>query len=108
MEPIRLTEKQKEKLIEMCNKLFPAERFLLWEVPKWNLDLFSQKQQLKIHWYEFCMTYLCSKIGNSKRSDLERYFDESDIRHEMVTRQEWYKGYHPVDFLYKEFKKIKK
>ena len=116
MKQIEITEKQREKLLEMCKVLFPEYKY--WNLHGGSCDLcmentldYSVKEKPKwnswnrIHWFEFCMTYLCAKIGNSPSNS--NNFDETTLRGEMYIDQEWIYNYHPIDFLYEEFKKLK-
>jgi hypothetical protein len=104
MEAIKLNKEQVRKLLEMCNSLFPKNK--IWRFDDGLhfgcLEYSIEGNVVKyIHWFEFCLSHLCCKLGNECKND---YFDETELRHEMITRQEWYKNYHPVDFLYEQFK----
>ena len=78
--PIKLTEKHKSKLLEMCNTLFPEYKRI--EIRDYQIDIDRNdynpvfvdlyKGELtvpfdiySIHWFEFCMTYLIRKIDHS-------------------------------------------
>lgn len=108
MEPLELTQKQKDRLLKMCKELFP------------ELDIFDIKSGMllgtcgqstdgiSIHWFEFCMTRLVNKIfypdGNGKRNtrkEVEYFFFQTFVDAvEGATS-----GYnHPIDFLYEKFK----
>jgi len=121
MEPIRLSDDQKVKLLEMCKILFPEyaynpetfnggivfhhhngkngmpydrlSEYLLGFRTDNDSDLFDMCD-FCIHWYEFCMTYLFAAILNGR-----------------VVGSEWYdifvKNEHPVDYLYELFLKFK-
>jgi hypothetical protein len=109
MNPIELTQEHKEKLLEMCKALFPEYHFTL---DKWKQcfvtfglktkDLYEEH----IHWFEFCMTHLCKKMGNEFLS-VQTVFDESALRHQLMYELEWNTSFHPVDFLYNLFIKEK-
>jgi hypothetical protein len=96
MKPIELTQKHRDKLLEMCKALFPEYEEILLEIePQYDgSDGFVQlTRNLKnkfrfesIHWFEFCMTYLAEKLS--------QYPNQIEVDH-------------PVDYLFEEFKKLK-
>ena len=117
MKKLKITKRQKENLLEMCNKLYPQD-WLFWEsesddYPDGMLGyrMYSTKSKrdgeidielgLEIHWFELCMTNLykslvvLSPVVNVK--NIENLFD-------VVQKGKS----HPVDYLYKEFCRIKK
>lgn len=119
MEPIKLTEKHKAKLLEMCKKLFPEYNYNKktgyggWTIGK-NYSHSHLIGYLKndfndsiddpdvyIHWFEFCMTHLTKKL------DLA-FCDIGDLASSLNgdTETEMF-NLHPIDYLYNEFKKLK-
>jgi hypothetical protein len=75
MKAIKLTQKHKSKLSEMCKELFPNN----WDDEDCYIDddgilnmwgksrlekLVERRTGIDIHWFEFCMTHLISKIQN--------------------------------------------
>lgn len=94
MEPIKLSIEQKEKLLEMCNKLFPKEG--IW-IKILDEDIYYSKNGkfpgFKIHWFEFCYEHLLSRLNLS----VYRY---TRFKQEMG-------NIHIIDYLYEEFKKLK-
>jgi len=103
MEPIEITTKQKKKLLEMCKALFPED----------NLDFghgfmedyiqivigdneFSEEW---IHWFEFCLTHLINKIN---------YPPNAVNNGEIIVGSKVLLSGNPVDYLYREFQKLKK
>lgn len=83
MKPLTLTDRQKEKLLEMCNTLFPEVKWHFWtseddnEPDEFNetfvgyncqYTIGKKKQPYKgglmIHWFEFVMTHLAERILN--------------------------------------------
>ena len=111
MKSIKLTEEQKDKLLEMCNTLFPEYDFSMFhnglnnDLDEFIIDInhLNNTHYLSIHWFEFCMTHLAEKIFN-------QIDDEDDIEY----RQEFQntclisKDQHPIDYLYSEFLKLSK
>lgn len=112
MKNIKLTEDHKSKLLEMCKVLFleyPEIRFKENHILLYNKDTFNNiKNQLgkefenillqdyecdiKIHWFEFCMTHLARMLMCKNTKHMQQLF--------MGLK-------HPVDYLYEEFKKLK-
>jgi hypothetical protein len=104
MKPIELTEEHKSKLLEMCNKLFPEYDFTLdkWKQCFVTLGLKSKvAYDSHIHWFEFCMTYLCDKLKS-----LNGFNDYDDYDCDTSLMSCWFES-HPVDYLYEKFKKLK-
>ncbi len=123
MKPIKITTKQKEKLLEMCNTLFPKFK---WEFSddygltnKYELDniavhhliqwkVYSERQGggqehiNSFHWFEFCLTHLFYELYNNgwRKEDVNCVIDFHLDLHN-------YK-YHVVDYLYRKYKELKK
>lgn len=108
MKPIQITQKQKEKLLEMCKVLFPEFTFTLDIEPQYDGSqdyIFVIEESLSsigepIHWFEFCMTHLIDKIflpcGESRLDGLK--FIEFHRVHNKA---------HLVNAIYEQFKKLK-
>lgn len=97
MKPFKLTDKHKSKLLEMCEKLFLDKNHTWFKI---NLDgeiLWVNKKAgiEKIHWYEFCLCHLADKIYPGDYSNKAKFVVNI-----------W--ASNPIDYLYEEFKKIKK
>lgn len=133
MKPIEINEEQKEKLLEMCKVLFPKypEIFITeFESDDLNIFMFSKnsikywKKELKedfdidyislyeadvkIHWFEFCMTHLAKKLLYllyvPKNANSEEGYQ---IGMEKFSNNAlYYPKIHLVDYLYLEFKKL--
>lgn len=117
MKAIKLTKEHKKKLLKMCKTLFP-------EYKNWDLKLEGEYKNhliasfeedndyipncdLYIHWFEFCMTHLIDKLSiEFAKSEGE---DDSCLKEEFLFHLSKIKNkIHPVDYLYKEFLKLKK
>ena len=108
MKNIELNKKQKEMLLEMCKELFPeyviypADNDGFIEGEQWvgdqNMGEDRPVNEFNIHWFEFCTITLWNelylKLGNL---ELKNYYEL--LLNNLV---------HPVDYLYDEFKKLKK
>lgn len=136
MKQIELTEEHKKKLLEMCKILFPEfQIWTLNEechVGAYNYDfnnlLFSNELEhhlykaQSIHWFEFCMTHLQNKLFR-KLNDFsghltadyaeelgKQWNDELMMRTSFFfhnpTRNEKNHPWHPIDYLYSQFKKL--
>lgn len=132
MKAIELTEEHKAKLLEMCNKLFP-ECTIWWKYEMYGRALKQNFNEVlavaetlnppinvgtkekpwrqttnyfNIHWFEFCMTHLPLKIyyeKNKKGGMNLEIITNNLLRFEDFGRYE----INPIDYLYKEFKKLK-
>jgi len=110
MKSIKLTEEHKEKLLEMCKVLFPKYTFIEWNLlgkKAWDAGYLkyykdSDKYASFIHWFEFCSIHLCEKILKPNINKME-FFWETNF---YATLSKEHK--HPIDYLYEEFKKLKK
>ena len=121
IEPLKLTQKQKEKLLKMCKKLFPHGKARLTSknnIKIWVLDGSGQcegENLITIHWFEFCMTHLADKILDDDReysegsfpSTLEYFRGSVCYRLNKDAHANEIANYNPVDYLYKEFLKLK-
>lgn len=111
MKPIKLTEEHKSKLLEMCKILFPE--YLLIDIHKNGLlvlweELPPSRMWNEIHWFEFCMTHLASKIIYSLYIPKNANSDEGgqigmDKFNNTVL---YYPKKHPIDYLYFEFQQL--
>lgn len=109
MKSIQLTEEHKSKLLEMCKVLFPeyviypADNDGFIEGEQWvgdqNMGEDRPVNEFNIHWFEFCMTHLFEKI----MVILYNYESINDF----IQINGYFICGHPVDYLYKEFKKFK-
>lgn len=113
MNSIQLTEEHKSKLLEMCKNLFPEKEILFEE--EVNIDglnfngvLFISQKLPKytfsnIHWFEFC-----TKIAHNIFSRKQYYYQSEEFITFMkiMCLQNKTKLQHPVDYLYKQFKKL--
>jgi len=110
MKPIKLTDTQKDKLLEMTRKLFSEYdcelklRNNVISLGEKHLDLYIAET----HWFEFCMTHLIVKLTGllpskyrKPESLMEMYNFYWDASNYTITRV------HPVDYLYEQFKKLK-
>ena len=135
MKKRQLTDLHKSKLLEMINKLFPEYRKTIITDGKFDdslpnvLCLHTEYDEtnglysyIMIHWFEFCITQLVDKIQQAlpehlvwreqpeyvncvfdwKKGNMWTLYSEFFFNYPKRLREE-----HPIDYLYKEFKKIK-
>jgi len=121
MNSIKLTNIQKLNLLVMCKKLFPEYSYIGFGN---NIGLGGNKdylyfykieneltvEHINIHWFEFCINYLSGEIFN--HINYPWIYPGQDVQDglaEMMMRQWWYRkeAYHPVNYLYEEFLKLK-
>jgi len=119
MTPIELTQDQKDKLLEMAVKLFPESEFS-WEYDMYGRVLKSDfnnvfaiydknsESHFNIHWFEFCVVKLYPKIQANKPKTIghaEKLMEEYGFLWDICNYD--FTKIHPVDYLYKEFQKLK-
>lgn len=111
MKDIKLTEKQKFKLLKMCNKLF-SEEGKGFKVLDGSI-YYSEDGNFpgwSVHWFQFCMTELSEKIFFRQPynpMNKEYYLDfcwECNLYWDGRNSR---KTEHPVDYLYKKFNELK-
>jgi len=122
MKNIELTEEHKSKLLEMCNKLFWNGCINKCDFNELGILFIALDKNykynhkiLKIHWFEFCMTHLVEKIIATfiVNKDQDRIYkrtlndDLSKFYLESLNFSRGFNKTHPIDYLYKEFKKLK-
>ncbi len=113
MKSIDINKKQKEMLLEMCNKLFPEYKEIILEIEdnyEGSKDFIqftkinpNYGDTIYIHWFEFCWTLL-NKILESNLSPIK---DSETIKEFGLICFNQFESLHPVDYLYEEFKKLK-
>ena len=110
MKNIEINNKQKENLLEMCKKLFPEYpdlQFGVKEKHNWSKEYLVfglTGNEPIIHWFEFCMTHLANKM--IELGELPNFNNKLDYDFFSILQSSWWES-HPVDYLYKEFKKLK-
>jgi hypothetical protein len=122
MKPIEITKQQKDKLLEMCKALFSEYKYIQWD--NQDLDIgsplgYEKVNQFRIsnhifisktkdaphddgifiHWFEFCFNVLLNKIN---------YPSNQINNSKLITDNDLINANHPIDYLYNEFKKLKK
>lgn len=132
MKSIQLTQEQRDNLLEMCIALFPTYHHIKWGTKfdadeVWGYD--SEDKPFEIHWFEFCMTHLSTAIFNKlynfdhmMTADLEQEVS-TDWDNNLIGAVSFHASnptrivdvypdgkivaWHPVEYLYEQFKKIK-
>jgi hypothetical protein len=136
MKPIDLTEEQKNKLLEMCQVLFPEYKKIFFfnkdQEGNYDEEDFISFDSEYIHWFEFCTRFLMSKLdalyiekildpvdpygktNNYGRGSIKDYPDNwSELWNKRIFYEYpnnlngTFPKKHPVDYLYDEFKKNK-
>jgi len=121
------TDKQKDHLLEMTRTLFPitgeydqihmhVNAGEYWRDDEYiGFNLYFEGIYQEIHWYEFCIRYLCKAIFNSLEDEEDDYplnwlIDHhsigvglEDLQYQAVTSKK-----HIIDYLYDEFKEIQR
>lgn len=118
MKNIELTEEHKSKLLEMCKELFTEYDFRI------NKPLFCNNESLstiqlgnknvniyenEIHWFEFVTIHLINKIRDLllKQGLINIGSSDSPWQVKQLLSAYYSVNYHPIDYLYEEFKKLK-
>ena len=122
MTTITLTEKHKEKLIEMCKALFPEYKY--WHLHSGSCDLCTENtldfakdvmprwnSWNRVHWFEFVMTHLTDIMYKN----IWKQMRKNNKLFDVITKEGFYTQVlhhkcdiikHPVDYLYEQFKKL--
>lgn len=97
MKAIELTEEHESKLLEMCQILFPEYdiTFSINDGMEEYLHIWRRNPELSehIYWFEFCLTYLSSRL-----------LEPADMILYQTTGNFMY--IHPLEYLYSKFKKL--
>ena len=109
MKALKLTKQHKSKLLEMCKILFPE--YFYWDLNYHIISAYingndneiyeDEDYDLAIHWFEFCMLNLAPKILPIF-TDMKNFYAGLNESNEDKSFNK-----HPIDYLYKEFKKLK-
>lgn len=103
MKKLILDDEQRKKLIEMIRRLFPeiySKDTNIFDIRDGDDDLpcimhnNGKEWDIVIHWYEFVIQHLCSRICGDNLSDL------------IITKQLASSLPNPIDYLYIKFKTI--
>lgn len=96
----------------MCKVLYFTDDYNFWSIEKdyiiyWEYDNIAEWSEpiIKIHWFEFCMTYLPVKLFHKKneKGGMNLHIITNNLlRFEDFGRYE----INPIDYLYEEFKKL--
>lgn len=108
MKPIKLTEQQEEKLLEMIYKLFPEEKLVRFTGTKNSAGLLmfdrsiylhenvKRTKLMNFHWFEFCYKHLAKKVLKNNYYKLTAFTNLTIIG-----------NVHPIDYLYQHYKSQK-
>lgn len=133
MKSIKLTEEHKEKLLEMCKVLFPEYKKIDWYIDgdgNDDYDILIIKDEMPyilIHWFEFCFMRLIHRlqenlpdklvyrkqppfVGNVfswKKGNKWTMYSEFMFAYPKAIYGGSSYPNNPIDYLYKEFKKLK-
>jgi hypothetical protein len=123
MTNLSLTSLQKEMLLEMCKALFPDYNICYFRIDSKSSRVnFKDPDEdeminnnilrigkygvldLSIHWFEFCMTHLTTRLAQKQlQNGIDPHFENNCSSVRILN----FAYTHPVDYLYKEFKKLK-
>lgn len=97
MKALQLTKEQRDKLLEMCRKLFPEYPIISMSAGYIMLQTERRPATKKngnwsCHWFEFCFYHIIPKL-NLKVLWTNNIYEDVFIQ-----------ALHPIDYLYTEFK----
>lgn len=103
MKQLNITTKQLNSLKEMVRKLFPEydNNDLQLNLSTGRLHMYSNKSSTSVHWFELCFTHIIGKLENMLP------FVGTQAPYYEKLMQHTFSGAHPIDYLYKLFKKLK-
>jgi len=106
MKPLEFTSEQKDKLLEMCQVLFPD--YNIFEIDEDGYILLILEKCPAIHWFEFCTKELISALAwKNVTSDLVGDLQFAEF-YNIALQNIFLDNMHPVDYLYKEYLKLNK
>lgn len=127
MKKLQVNSEQRDKLIEICSRLFDEFTSIRWgrshecdfiwmdSIPSTDPD------PIEIHWFELCVNYIPSVLheklykivkelpvaDSNEEIDFQVQFEPELIPGDVVDLL-YTKNVHPIDSLWMEFKKLKK
>ena len=124
MKNIELTEKHKVKLLEICKKLFPEYKDVVFgsffgniifsknKIKDVNWNNKVNKNVFQIYWFELCTNGIVNELAwRNIKTDILADCEYEDFRMKLITeifRDKFTtEKFHIVDYLYEEFKKLK-
>jgi hypothetical protein len=119
VQPMNITADQKDKLIQMCNGLYPDHIF------NWTLypnmiriedNLFEDVKTVNIHWFELTCTYILDKLYIDEIPTHNEFRKSSNILFEvfmyynnntyLLRKSTFFGEDHPIDMMYDKFKNL--
>lgn len=119
MKPLELTPKHKKRLLKMCNKLYKREDLTFYTHTPDGLNKkhifiigfignndFIPDCDVCMHWYEFCFNKLLPTLAlKACKTDIVMDIEYTQNVTSFTTSI-LLDNLHPINFLYKEFKKL--
>lgn len=110
MNKISLTKVQEEKILEMCNDLFPdCKRVEISDMHMDNILFFFRNngRTLHIHWFELCVMELPKRIAEASNTvyPKDKHAFIIDMMMKKMLDFSPLEKEHPVDYLYKMYQK---
>lgn len=104
MNNLGLSEEQEDKLLQMCDDLFPQYKNI-------NLDISDgylfDNLDLSIHWFEVCVMHLPKKIAENFNTvyPKEKHAFIVDMMMKKMLDYSNLEKVHPVDYLFEMYEK---
>ncbi len=105
MNNLSLNNEQKDKLLQMCNDLFPEYEHFEFDVADGHL--FIDGSELSIHWFEACVMHLPERIAENFNTvyPKEKHAFIVDMMMKKMLSYSPIDKIHPVDYLYEMYEK---
>ena len=104
MNNLILSDEQKDKLLQMCNDLFPQYKCIEFDITG---EYLFDGSELSIHWFEACVMHLPEKIAEGFNTvyPKEKHAFIVDMMMKKMLGYSNLEKVHPVDYLYEMYEK---
>lgn len=104
MNSLELSEGQKNKLLQMCDDLFPEYKHIEFDVAD---EYLFDDSELSIHWFEACIVHLPKRIAESFSTvyPKEKHAFIVDMMMKKMLDYSSADKMHPVDYLFEMYEK---
>jgi hypothetical protein len=104
MNKLELSKEQGNKLLQMCNDLFPKYKHIEFDIAD---ECLFDDSGLSIHWFEACVVHLPKKIAEGFNTvyPKEKHAFIIDMMMKKMLDYSNFKKVHPVDYLYEMYEK---
>lgn len=102
MNKLALTEEQRDRLLQMCNDLFPEYDVVEYYDNTERCHFLKEETETDIHWLELCILEISKRIsgGFDTVYPKEKYAFIIDMMMKKMLDFSYVKKEHPIDYLY--------